>query len=344
MTAGTLILWSVTTAIGVREASKDGFHHGWTADADIVGDGVRAATWAQGSLLFLITFLGMFHFGHSAAKEIGGGLVILHVSLALAFLGPLKHRTLSPVDAVLGSMILEVQNSALSVQLVSKETLAARWQVGAVLFAQLLGLSTVGVLVRSFTRGGTAGADQDSCISIIWWVWLSNCSDVPPSQISPFWIYYGLRWITFAHSSFYSVTRADFFDKSLKWEQRHHYSNCAACDDPFMVDTAMCTSCIAFQAPPRRREIKDLTNIYMDTRSAFSEITATTELFYLEYAAYGLLGFMIVEIAMASNSVSKTSPVYAVGQVSQVVVAGVTLARAVWVTTRSLVRDGGEYS
>jgi hypothetical protein len=78
---------------------------------------------------FVIAVQGCFHEAPTAGKEVGAGLLVTHISLAIALIVPLIRGNLSMVDAVLGSMILDGQNTALSIQLSTKETLAARWQV-----------------------------------------------------------------------------------------------------------------------------------------------------------------------------------------------------------------------
>jgi hypothetical protein len=60
-------------------------------------------------------------------KEVGGGLIITHISLAVALLIQMGRNTLSSVDAAIGFMILDAQNLALQVPFSMKETLAARW-------------------------------------------------------------------------------------------------------------------------------------------------------------------------------------------------------------------------
>ncbi|KAK7417433.1 hypothetical protein QQX98_004552 [Neonectria punicea] len=173
------------TFVGAQGVRLDEEHQCWVADADIIGDGVRAGTWSQGAILFLSTFLGSFHHSHTAIKELGSGLLGMHVSLALAFLGPLVQSELSPVDAVLGSMVLDVQNSALSMQLMEKETLAARWQVGVVMIAQLLGLVTIGIIMHNFTQDKLA-VDSCKCFSAFWWTWFSNCPTGHSGRVFPF--------------------------------------------------------------------------------------------------------------------------------------------------------------
>ena len=117
MMAAIALILGGFTFIGINGVLLDDNQKCWVADADIVGDGVRAGTWSQSGILFLTAFMGSAHHSHTAVKELGSGLVIMHVSLAFAFLGPLTQYKLSLVDAVLGSMILDVQNSALSIQL-----------------------------------------------------------------------------------------------------------------------------------------------------------------------------------------------------------------------------------
>lgn len=216
------------TFVGAKGVRLNEEHQCWVADADIIGDGVRAGTWSQGAILFLSTFLGSFHHSHTAIKELGSGLLGMHVSLALAFFGPLVQSELSPVDAILGSMVLDVQNSALSMQLMEKETLAARWQVGAVMVAQLLGLVTIGIIMHSFTQDKLA-VDSCKCFSAFWWSWFSNCPTGYSSQVFPFWIYYSLRCLSTAHSWLLSLSKTASYDDALKWEDDNLSRLCQSC-------------------------------------------------------------------------------------------------------------------
>ncbi|KAF4468377.1 hypothetical protein FALBO_4729 [Fusarium albosuccineum] len=101
-------------------------------DADVAGDGVRIGAWVQIGTLIVISLIGSFHPEATGAKEIGAGLVLTHISLAISLLVQVERDTLGVADAAIGSMILDAQNMALSIQLVSKETLAARWQIAVV--------------------------------------------------------------------------------------------------------------------------------------------------------------------------------------------------------------------
>lgn len=97
-----------------------------TADADIIGDGVRVGTWTQVVILAIIAIAGSYNPEHSAIQEIGAGLLVTHIALAISLFVPMIHQTLSPIDSILGTMVLDAQNSVLSIQLVAKQTLASR--------------------------------------------------------------------------------------------------------------------------------------------------------------------------------------------------------------------------
>ncbi|KAJ4214639.1 hypothetical protein NW759_010193 [Fusarium solani] len=245
------ILLGGVTFVGARGVRLNEDHQCWVADADIIGDGVRAGTWSQGAMLFLATFLGSFHHSHTAVKELGSGLIGMHVSLALAFIGPLATGELSPVDGILGSMVLDVQNSALSMQLMEKETLAARWQVGAVMAAQLLGLVTIGILVHSFSQDNLA-VDGCRCFSVFWWSWFK-------------------------------------------------YANLGS--------------------------------------KMHSELPTTVSQLYLEYGGFGWLSMAAAERTIATQSIRLTSPVYSIGQITPIVIAGLTILRVVWVTSMELYKQ-----
>ncbi|KAI2626076.1 hypothetical protein GGS26DRAFT_190914 [Hypomontagnella submonticulosa] len=198
------------------------------ADADIVGDGVRAATWIQVGILFFIALTGAFHQKKTAVKEIGGGLIVTHVSLAIALLVPLAGRTLSPIDAILGALILDAQRNSLSLQLVTKETLAARWQVAVVLIAQLFSLVIEGILVGSFTTHRLLPTNGCECFSVFWWAWLSNCPSASPNDVKPYWIYFGYRSINIVHGSYFAITRTTTFHRADLWDREN---SCDPCDN-----------------------------------------------------------------------------------------------------------------
>ncbi|KAM5362616.1 hypothetical protein ACJZ2D_012445 [Fusarium nematophilum] len=304
------------------------------ADADIFGNGVRSGTWLQTGFLFLFTLVGSFHNKHTAVKELGSGLVIMHVSLSFAFVGPLLHKELSP--------------------LLEKETLAARWQVGTVVLAQLLGLITIGVLVSSFSRDALI-SDRCRCFSVFWWSRFGNCSDGLPIEVLPFWIYYGLRWLSTARSWCFSLTRTKFFDKALKLESRPDPSSrepradeltCEACERPIprrlkqdetlpvCAPCPRCKRCVVCDTRKAGQELGAL-----EYRS-YSEMPTTVGQLYLEYGAFGCLSLVAAESTIAMHSIRLTSPVYSIGQITAIVVAGSTTIRVIWLTSKTLYSEG----
>jgi len=76
-------------------------------EADVASGGVRIAVWAQVAVLLIISVLGNFHSKSTSAKEIEIGLVLTHISLAIAILVQANHGTLTLADAMIGSMVLD---------------------------------------------------------------------------------------------------------------------------------------------------------------------------------------------------------------------------------------------
>jgi hypothetical protein len=269
-------------------------------DADIVGDGVRAGAWAQSGILILVVVYGRFSFHETAAKEIGAGLLITHMSLVIALLVPLVRQELSPVDGILGAIILDVQNVSLSVQLMVKDALAARWQVYMVIFGQAAGLATIAALVSSFTADHLA-ADGCRCFSAFWWAWFGNCADVLPNEARPFWIYYFVRCVGFAHSSYRSVERTSSYHHA---ELRRDESD--------------------------KSKLSEGNGLVNDYR--YDELPATASFHYAEYSILALLSIIATEITMSRYSIHQSALIYSVGQIIPVVIAGETILRAFWVT------------
>ncbi|KAI1771948.1 hypothetical protein F4818DRAFT_184377 [Hypoxylon cercidicola] len=358
--------------VGIHGKGPDEAGQCESADADIVGDGVRAAAWTQVGILFFITFTGIFHFYKTAVKEIGGGLIVTHVSLAIALLVPLARRELSPIDAILGSLILDAQGNSLSIQLVTKETLAARWQVAIALTAQLLGLVIEGVLVGSFTAN-LLPTDNCKCFSVFWWAWFSNCHSASPNDIAPFWIYFGYRFINIVHGSFFAITRAKVYDDADKWDRENSCDPCDKCrevEDKDKKDYCKCHPCgrcnhckvcgrtnrcrheqhqpfppNTQNGGPIRRGVdicedcrrcekcgySDLCKQVLLSGERFSEAPVTVSSNFLENSVLALLSMISAELTMNINMVQKNSPLYSVGQVTALIIAVGTTARALWV-------------
>ncbi|KAI1103620.1 hypothetical protein F4804DRAFT_309423 [Jackrogersella minutella] len=357
--------------VGLRAKGADEPGQCDNADADIVGDGVRAAAWTQVGILFFITFTGIFHFYKTAVKEIGGGLIITHVSLAIALLVPLARQELSPIDAILGSLILDAQGNSLSIQLVTKETLAARWQVGIALTAQLLGLVIEGILVGYFTTNRLP-TKSCNCFSVFWWTWFSNCSSVSPNNVEAYWIYFGYRLINIIHGSYFAITRTTIYDEAEKWDKENPCEPCDRCREGLPNHFCMCHPCEkchyckvckrqarchqhqpivptqnAWNNALVLRNMNICRTCYrckicghsdLDAGKAvllsgerFSEATMTVSANFLESSVLALLSMISAEVTMNINMVQKTSPLYSVGQVTALIIAGGTAVRALWV-------------
>ncbi|KAH9908626.1 hypothetical protein F4778DRAFT_717935 [Xylariomycetidae sp. FL2044] len=334
------------------------------ADADIVGDGVRAAAWTQVAVLFFIALFGILHTSETAVKEVGGGLIITHVSLAIALLVPLGRGELSSIDGVLGSLILDAQSNSLSILMMTKQALAARWQIGIALLGQTLGLLVEGVIVGSFSAGKLPN-DGCECFSVFWWAWFSNCSAVYPNSVVPFWIYIGYRFITLFHGSFFIITRSSLFHRAELWDNTHPCDRCEDCyrdansdDREPCTCRARCSECDKCNVCQKRNpfhgpdgECSDASNrcikcggcevcghIKFDAGTLdllagerFSDTNSTISSNFLESSVLALLSMVFAEVTMSLNEVEKTSPIYAAGQVTGLVIAAGTAFRALWV-------------
>ncbi|KAF4872517.1 hypothetical protein CGCSCA1_v008242 [Colletotrichum siamense] len=168
-------------------------------DDDIGGPGIRAAAWAQLGVLLFLALVGIFHTKTTGIKEFGASLTITHLSLVIALLFELQD--LKATDAILGSMILDSQNSALSIPLVTKATLAARWQVWTIVPCQAFGLAVLGVLVHKFHQNHFKLEPSCKCVSVVWWGRLQvgtekHCTS--GSEQTVFWLYYACRVLSVA--------------------------------------------------------------------------------------------------------------------------------------------------
>jgi len=190
-----------------------------TVDADIAGEGIRIAIWAQETVLLVICVLGVFHGSATGGKEIGVGIAITHVALAVALLIQMSGGSLTPSDAIIGAMILDSQNNALSLQFVTKETLAARWQIYVVTVCQAFGLAILPFFVHQFAAGSLATSVDDRdcpCISAFLWGRLSDCSAFPSREAAAFWVYYTCRIVMCMQCWAISIVNAPYFHHGEK--------------------------------------------------------------------------------------------------------------------------------
>jgi len=330
-----------------------------TADADIVGDGVRAATWTQFVILGLIAIFGLLGPAHTAIQEVGAGLLVTHIALAIALLIPAYAHQLSPVDSILGMMILDAQNSALSIQLVTKQTLASRWQTYTVIVGQAAGLAAIGMLIDNFTKNGLA-TDECSCVSAFWWGWISNCDEGHRDDHQAIWTYYALRVVTVIHSCTIASLKAFPFDNAKRQEEIYPCAKCETCTKDDSRDcckcvvcdkcngcrncnakrcatcgTNDCTSCKNWRLHSRCKDCPGITEFregfgwYRGLK--YSQIAATTSFSYIEAGLYSLFSLSAAEGLMSAYDIHPSSFLKAVGQMTNIVIAVATAIRALWV-------------
>ncbi|KAK4225164.1 hypothetical protein QBC38DRAFT_483625 [Podospora fimiseda] len=298
-------------------------------DADIAGDGVRASVWVQGGVLLFIALTGTFHPFTTGIKEVGGGLVITHISLAIALAVQMGRQTLSSVDAVIGCLILDAQNSALSIQLAGKETLAARWQAIIVMLAQASGLVVFAVIMSQFTSGSFV-TDECQCFSVFWWGWLSNCSLFPSAEHTVFWLYFALRCLFFAQCSFHTMWNTRTFDEAEKIARGKKLTNKESGGNE---KENGCLCGITYPDPiyPPGNEIL----------IKYCDYPATATLMYVLHGVTAVTSMAVSESIIRDYSLRANSQVYSVGQVIALVVAGSTVLRALWLFLR-MFRDGSK--
>ncbi|ETS80632.1 hypothetical protein PFICI_08161 [Pestalotiopsis fici W106-1] len=279
-------------------------------DADVGGDGVRIAVWVQIGSLLGISILSSFHTSVTGVKEIGAGLILTHLSLSIAMLVQLGQGTLSFADAVIGTMILDAQNMALSIQLGSKETLASRWQVGITTVTQAFGLVVEAIFISKLTSGPSLVTDQCKCLTFFWWGWISNCAKIP-SQAAILWTYYACRLIAICQSNFHALWNTKNFDRAQKAE-----------NDPKSV--------------LENRLLDNVTYLHMNKYGVaiFKEYPATVTFMYGFYGLFALTSMITTENTMSRYGIRPSSQISSIGQIIALVIAGASVTRAIWLLWR----------
>ncbi|KAK1623080.1 hypothetical protein BDP81DRAFT_440157 [Colletotrichum phormii] len=319
-------------------------------DADIGGYGIRIAIWAQGFVIFFIALAGTFHSKVTGAKEIGAGLIITHFSLAVALMVQLNqtkkqnhetHSILTSASAILGAMILDSQNSALSILLITKETLASRWQVGIVIFCQAMSLVLIPILVKGFLRELPNPLANDGCnhIQVFWWGRLRSFpydDDVKCDEPIAFWIYYTFRCILYIQSSFHALMNTQIFHEAKK--------------DPACILKGITHPSLGKDADRAwNRSWRGRLRAWLGAHSQdvkFGPYPTTVSLMYI---VYGLL--MVTAMAAAEMTISGKNAIFeeeekeddqvlSTGQIIAIVVAAVTIARGLWLFFTLFIKDG----
>ncbi|KAF4333223.1 hypothetical protein FBEOM_12958 [Fusarium beomiforme] len=279
-------------------------------DADLAGDGVRVAAWAQIIILLILCFAGMFQRETTGVKEIGAGLALTHFSLNIAMLVQLAQHKLSTVDAVIGCMILDAQNMALSMQLTSKETLASTWQVLNVILTQLFGLCVIAAIMANVLDNSLDPTDCQ-CLAVFWWAWVGSCFSLLDDKVV-FWMYYTFRLLNFLHSSMHSAIKTDPFHKSKRnpgGRMSHTRGR--------VLHTI-------------RARFKLEEKFGLNRPAFFTQYSSTLTATYTTYGVFSIVSMTTAELAMRRLELRPTAGLTSVGQIIALAVAGATVVRVIW--------------
>ncbi|KAK1478721.1 hypothetical protein CTAM01_14956 [Colletotrichum tamarilloi] len=320
-------------------------------DADIGGYGIRIAIWAQEFVVFFIALAGTFHSKVTGAKEIGAGLIITHFSLAVALIvqlvqfkgdeGDAKGRKiLTSASAILGAMILDSQNSALSILLITKQTLAARWQVVIVIFCQTVSMVLIPILVEKYTHHQSdeeLGLDANKCelLQVFWWGRLRNfpyekSETMYRYDATAFWLYYSFRLVVYIQSSFHALINTQIFHEAEK------------SDDPLEGITHPSLGRRDAQGRHWSGKIRRWLGAHSEDMK-FDPYPTTISLMYIVYGVLMVASMAAAEITIGGpNKIfeQKDGQTVSTGQVIAIVVAAVTIARGLWLFFMLFIKDG----
>jgi len=274
-------------------------------DGDIAGDGVRAALWVQQGILWLSVLTGAFLKASqprpTAVKELAAGLVVTHLSLAIAVLVQIGQGTLTPLDAGIVVMILDAQNAALAVAFSSRETLAARWEVVSISAAQVFGLVVIGVVLARFEEGGFVTGDC-KCFEFFWWAWQSTCEEgrgLPAAERAVLWAYYAFRWLNSAQNWHFGVR--------YMW---------------------------IFNIMEQDKELWDGVGATGEGEDGTPGVPPTAGFGFLQNLVFGLVSSVAAELTITGYTSGDEPKPFTVGQITAMVIAVTTTLRATWLFIR----------
>ncbi|KAF9874700.1 hypothetical protein CkaCkLH20_07837 [Colletotrichum karsti] len=325
-------------------------------DPDIVGPGILIAQWAQLAVLFTFALLGTFHTQAAGVKEIGAGLAVIHLSLAIALLVQIKtNNGFSATDAILGAMILDSQGSAISIQMITKETLASRFQVGAVLPCQVFGLIVEAILVLGFHQNRFEFQYKNcNCVAVTWWGRLTSCKDSiqkehSNQEMAIFWTYFGCRTIAFIQSSYHALMdTSKFHYAEIKSREKNLKDGCGTKIAKEAADLRNTTFVSPLASPltshkPSSSFTKFLQRV---TRAGkreeeYDKHLTTLSLAYFIFGVYSVASMAAVRAAIKGEGQigEKDDTDWSAGQVIAVVVAAVTIVRGIWHVVRMVKKE-----
>ncbi|OAA76160.1 hypothetical protein LEL_05844 [Akanthomyces lecanii RCEF 1005] len=302
-------------------------------DGDIGGEGIRIAMWAQIATLITITMLGIFQCNALGAKEIGAGLAITHISLAISMTVQMKRKSLTSADAIVGAMLLDAQGSALSLQLVAKQVLAARWQVWIIVGCQVIGIALLPVVVAKFQAGDFidgGGNLSCFCIEAFWWGWVGDCFGTTGElEATTFWMYIACRILNFMQTTFLSTTSTGQFHRAEKYKDALHDISFPArpkwTED---VDTLVASGDIP---PPQE--------VHMNIDNDYDNYPATVAITCIICALFSLTSMVAAQIIFQAG-LEPSSNAVSTGQMIAIVVAAATILRAIWLLWQTLADNG----
>ncbi|OWY45779.1 hypothetical protein AALT_g10323 [Alternaria alternata] len=291
--------------------------------------------------------MGFFHEEDTGMKDIGGGLILTHVSLVIALIVQLCKGTSTSVDAAIGATILDAQNVALHVPLSAKQTLAARWQVILLMPTQILGLVFLPVLVFKLNRGDFA-ADDCKCLYVFWWSRLGDCGESPKKELSVFWVYYSVRWVIWFQSSLHAMYNTDWFHRAEK-VARTPISTGAITTLQSVLELELSeTQQTMLQARistlEQRHTDRTVERATIQAGFLYQDYPATISMFYMTYAMYSLTSMVVAEVTIHEFNLQPSSDDYSIGQIIAIVVSGATIlqtcqqsSQASWVPQLGLI-------
>lgn len=127
-----------------RIVNKDLDHAQKCVDADLAGAGIKLGVYVSVTYLVLEAIGGIFQKGVFGNKNFGSGLVGLTGCLEVAMLLQLRAGNLSFGDAVVGTIMLDMQAIALLALLGMKDVLRARWFVAMLMISAGCSLFVMG--------------------------------------------------------------------------------------------------------------------------------------------------------------------------------------------------------
>lgn len=183
-------------------------------NADIAGVGVRGSIWLSGTMVIAMALLGHLHAEVTGVKEISPAVLLAQVYYTVNIL--IGYKTgLAAADLLVAAMILDSLTSIFSITFSMKECLASRLLISLGLGFQLFALFVLAFVIAKLpTVGAEEGAVDASCrcFRAYWWGPVDTCTGVSWS----FWLYYGLRFTTWAHDAWLCLWHMHRFDAAEK--------------------------------------------------------------------------------------------------------------------------------